>query len=88
MFYVNDIICFNRVLKLKTFRKEYPRWLSRKFHIQGAVVFQRRGNTCKYAEFLKNRCNAVDGTFYDAIKFHPPECKSTQSFFVRMSCNS
>jgi len=21
-----------------------------------------------YAEFLKNRCNAVDGTFYDAIK--------------------
>ena len=41
--------------------------LSRKFHIQGAVVFQERGNTCKYAEFLKNRCNAVDGTFYDAI---------------------
>jgi hypothetical protein len=23
----------------------------------------------QYAEFLKNRCNAVDGTFYDAIKF-------------------
>jgi len=41
--------------------------LSRKFHIQGVVVFQRQGNTCKYAEFLKNRCNAVDGTFYDAI---------------------
>jgi len=22
----------------------------------------------QYAECLKNRCNAVDGTFYDAIK--------------------
>jgi flavin-binding protein dodecin len=22
-----------------------------------------------YAKFLKNRCNAVDGAFYDAIKF-------------------
>ncbi len=24
----------------------------------------------QYAECLKNRYNAVDGTFYDAIKFH------------------
>ena len=44
--------------------------LSRKFHIQGAAVFQGQGNTFKYAEFLKNRCNAVDGTFYDAIKIN------------------
>jgi len=35
--------------------------------VQSAVVFQGRGNTCS-VEFLKNRCNAADGTFYDAIK--------------------
>jgi len=43
--------------------------LSKKAYIQGVAVFQGRDYTYKYVEFLKNRYNAVDETFYDAINY-------------------
>ena len=44
------------------------RWLSKKVHIQGVVIFQVRDHTIWYVECVKNYYNTVDGTFYDAIK--------------------
>jgi hypothetical protein len=44
-------------------------------HIQGVVFFQERGYTCSMPSACKNttthprRTSAVDGTFYDAIKY-------------------
>ena len=35
--------------------------------VQDAVILQERDYTYKYVECLKNHCNAVDGTFDDAI---------------------
>jgi hypothetical protein len=50
--------------------------LSRKFHIpplKNSGIKRRSGFSgtrqyLYYAECLKNHCNVVDGTFYDAIK--------------------
>jgi hypothetical protein len=41
-----SIFCGSNTLQNCRSRKKIHRWLSRKFHIQGAVVFQGRGNTC------------------------------------------
>jgi len=55
--------------------------LSRKFHIrpagsalgvQGVAVFQGRDYTNKYVESMKNRYNAVDESWNDAISFSMP----------------
>ncbi len=60
-------------LKFDDFVKNHQlcfRWLSKNFDIQGVVIFLVRDNTRWYVECLKNCCNAVDRTFYNAIKFN------------------
>ncbi len=62
---------FYKFIKIDGFVKSHEfnyRWLSKKVHIQGVVVFQGRRHTYKYVEGLKKYYNAVDGIFYDAIK--------------------
>jgi hypothetical protein len=47
---------------------EAPRWLDKKFDIQGAVFLAGSRLYIWYVEGLPKICNAGDRTFYDAIK--------------------
>jgi hypothetical protein len=47
-----------------------------KFDIQGAVASTKRRHTCGTPSIGRSRCNAVDRTFYDAVKKdkYRPDC--------------
>ncbi len=44
-----------------------PRWLDKKFDIQGAVFLAGSRQYIRYVEGLPKTCNAGNRTFYDAI---------------------